>query len=456
MKTTSTNRVRVEAGGDQVVSHVGLHALGSFADRLGLGHALTMQFRRFDPRFVLHERGKVLVHAALMLAGGGDNCADIEYLRSSERLFGSVPSDSTLYRTMRQITPELLGGLQVALAGVRTHVWRRSSVTTGIDPVVLDMDATISEIHSENKQNTGPTYKGGFGFHPLLCFADATGEVLSGMLRPGNAAANNAADHLVVLDEAIAGLPPEIAAGHHDGDDPALVKQEVLVRADSAGCTFAFVHGCRNRNIGFAVAAKSNAQIHGAISRIAEDDTRWHKAVHQDGEVSKHSVVAEVTDLVDLSAWPAGTRLIIRREPLHQGAQRSLFPSLEYRYWGHYTDWSGDVVTRDVEMRAHAHVENNIYRVQESGLLKFPFTNFDANRAWMFLVCMADALVRWFQLLVCVGDLAKALPKTLRFRLWHTPARIVRTGGVDIVRIIGDWPSSKELLRIYERIPLVA
>ena len=456
MKSTSTNRVRVEAGGDQVVSHVGLHALGSFADRLGLGSALTMQFRRFDPRFVLHERGKVLTHGALMLAGGGDNCADIEYLRSSEQLFGAVGSDSTLYRTMREITPELRGELQAAVAGIRTHVWRRSGATTGTSPVVLDMDATISEVHSENKQNTGPTYKGGFGFHPLLCFADATGEVLSGMLRPGNAGANNAGDHLAVLDDAIDGLPPEIAASHRDGDDPALVKREILVRADSAGCTHDFVHGCRARNVGFAVAARSTSQIHGAISRIADDDTRWHKAVHQNGTESEHCEVAEVTDLVDLAVWPEGTRLIIRREPLHQGAQRSLFPSLEYRYWGHYTDWSGDCVTRDVEMRAHAHVENNIYRVQESGLLKFPFTNFDANSAWMFLVCMADALVRWFQLLVCTGQLSKALPKTLRFRLWHTPARIVRTGGTHIVRIVDGWPSTKELLRIYERIPLVA
>ena len=223
-----------------------------------------------------------------------------------------------------------------------------------------------------------------------------------------------------------------------------------------SGCTQGFVHGCRSRNVKFAVAAKSNKQIYGAISKIADDESRWHQGVAQDGDEVPHLMVAEATDLVDLSEWPKGTRLIIRREPLHQGCRQSLFPSLEYRFWGHYTDQHGDPVILDVEMRSHAHVENNIYRVQESGLLKFPFTDFDANRAWMFLVCMADALVRWFQLLVCTGNTAKALPKTLRFGLWHTPARIVRTGGSDVVRIVNGWPSSKELLRIYERIPLVA
>lgn len=456
MKTTSTKRVRVESGGDQVVASVGLHALGSFADRLGLGTALSSQFRRFDSRLLLHDRGKVLLHGALTLAGGGDNCADIEYLRSSERLFGAVPSDSTFYRTMREIDPSLLAGLKAAISSVRTQVWRRGATTTGSAPVVLDFDATLVEIHSENKMHTGPTYKGGFGFHPLLCFADATGEMLSGKLRSGSAGANNAADHLEVLDEALDALPPEIAIGHRDGDDAGLVRRELLARADSGGCTYNFVNGCRSRNIGFAVAAKSNKQIYAAISFIAEDESRWRRGVKQDGTEAEWLDVAEVTDLVDLSSWPQGTRLIVRREPLHQGAQRSLFPSLEYRYWGHYTDQTGDPVTLDVEMRAHAHVENNIYRTQESGLRKFPFTNFDANCAWMLLVGMADALVRWFQLLVCRGDLAKALPKTLRFQLWHTPARIVRTAGTDVVRIIDDWPRANDLLDIYERIPLVA
>lgn len=455
MKTTSTNRVRVESGGDQVVGSVGLHALGSFADRLGLGSALSLQFRRFNSRFLLHERGKVLVHAALMLAGGGDNCADIEYLRTNERLFGAVPSDSTLYRTIREITPELLIELEKAFASVRHSVWRRSSATTGTDPVKLDMDATLVEIHSKNKQRTAATYKGGFGFHPLLCFADATGDALAGMLRPGNAGSNTVADHLVVLDSAIAQLPPEIAVGHRDDDDSALVQREIVVRADSAGCTQGFVHGCRSRNVGFAVAAKSNKQIHAAISKMEDDESYWQQGVSQAGDRVPHLMVAEATDLVDLSGWPEGTRLIIRREPLHQGCQQSLFPSLEYRFWGHYTDQQGVPVTLDVEMRSHAHVENNIYRLQESGLLRFPFTDFNANNAWLFLVRMAADLVRWFQLLCCSGEFAKSLPKTLRFKLWHVPARIVRKAGGDVVKIIDGWPSTKELLKIYERIPLV-
>ncbi len=141
MHGNSTRRVVVEPGGDQVAAHVGLHALGSFADRLGLGDALSARIPVRGERLLLHDRGKVLVHAALMLAGGGESCLDIEHLRAQEDLFGSVPSDSTLWRTFHELDPSTVEGLASARAGVRAEVWKRSSATTGTGPVVLDIDA---------------------------------------------------------------------------------------------------------------------------------------------------------------------------------------------------------------------------------------------------------------------------------------------------------------------------
>ena len=140
--------------------------------------------------------------------------------------------------------------------------------------MVLDIDSSLHQVHSENKDETAPNYKGGFGFHPIYCFADATGETLGVTLRPGNAGANTIADHVTVLDQAIAQLPAEVAVGHRDGDDPSLVRRPLQVRCDSAGCTD-FVWRCRDRNVGFAVVARSNASIHAAISRIAADDDAW-------------------------------------------------------------------------------------------------------------------------------------------------------------------------------------
>jgi hypothetical protein len=456
VNANSTVRVKVEAGGDQVVAHVGLHALGAFVDRLGLGHSLSSRVAITGERLPLHDRGKVLVQAMLMLAGGGEACSDIEALRAQERLFGSVPSDSTLYRTLRAIDAETLAGLWEAMAGVRAQVWRRSAATTGTAPVVLDIDSSLVEVHSENKVGTGPTYKGGFGFNPMLCTADGTGEVLAAQLRPGNAGTTTVADHLAVLDAAVAQLPAEIAAGHRPGDDASAVRRQLRVRTDSAGCSRGFVWGCRERNIGFAVVARTNDQVHAAISKVLADDQRWSPALHQDGEEREGAAVAELTDLVDLSDWPPGTRLVVRREPLHPGAQQSLFPSLAYRYWGHYTDAEGGPVALDVAMRAHAHVEDTICRLRDSGFERFPFTDLDANRAWLALVCFSDAVVRWFQLLCCTGRWALASPKALRWAVWHSPARVVRRAGRWVVRLLDGWPTADVLVEAYRRIAQLA
>lgn len=459
MNGNSTRNVTVEGDGSQVVGHVGLHALGAFADRMGVGDALSQAVGWKGPGVPIHDRGKVLVHTMLMLAGGGECCADIEFLGSQGRLFGEVCSDSTLYRTFTDsLDTEALERARGAVATIRSQVWARSASTTGTAPVVLDLDASLVEIHSENKQDTAPHFKGGFGFHPLFCFADATGDALSAMLRPGNATANDAADLLSVLDAGIDQLPVEVAAGHRVGADAGKVHRVVVARSDSAGCSAGFVDGCRDRNIGFQVVARRKTAVSAAVAAANHDTDRWVPALRADGTAAEPrdgqpvAMVTEVTDLVDLSAWPQGTRLIVRREPLHPGAQQSLLPDLEYRFWGHYTDLEDDPATLDRDMRAHAHVEDHINRLKDSGLLRFPFTELTANQAWLQTVCWAADLVRWFQLLCVTGPLARALPKRLRWQLWHAPARIVRKARGEVIRILEGWPTAGEILAAYHRI----
>ena len=524
MNANSTRNVVVESGGTQVVAHVGLHALGSFADRLGVGERLSSAVGWSGPGVPVHDRGRVLCQAMLMLAGGGESCTDIESLAAQGRLFGDVCSDTTLYRTFTDsLDGDTLVRARQAIGRIRGEVWERiPAVTGGDDPVILDIDASLVEIHSENKDGTAPNFKGGFGFHPIhrsvsptpprrgarrpttarqrgsqrrrrqprsvgrrhhpasrrrgrrslcrggfgfhpmFCFADATGEALAARLRPGNAAANDAADNLEVLDDAITQLPADVAAGHCVDDDLGEVRRRVMVRSDSAGCTAGFVDGCRSRNIGFAVVARRKTAVSAAVAVANTDNDRWVPALNQDGTPAqpihqddgddKVAMVCEVTDLVDLSSWPKGTRLIVRREPLHPGAQTSLLPDLEYRFWGHYTDQDGDPATLDRQMRAHAHVEDHIGRLKDSGLLRFPFTDFAANAAWLAVVCWGADLVRWFQLLCVTGPLARALPKRLRWQLWHTPARIVRKARGDIIRILDGWPTAPDILAAYRHV----
>jgi hypothetical protein len=453
---TSTRRVVVEPGGTGVVAHVGLHALGAFADRLGLGDALSRAIPWQGAGLPLHDRGKVLVQMALTLAGGGESCLDIEHLRVGEDLFGFVPSDTTVARSFHEITPPVRSSIAEALAKVRAEVWRRSSATAGSSPVVLDIDASLIEIHSENKEEAAPTYKGGFGFHPMFCFADASGETLSALLRAGNAGANTVADHISVLDEAIAQLPKTVAAGHRLGDDPDLVERAIVVRADSAGCTEGFLSACRSRNVGFFVTARSNAEVTAAIFDAIGIEEVWLAALDGQGkERDDGAAVVELTSLVEVAKLPAGTRLIVRREPLHPGAQRSLFPDLDYRYWGFYTDRDGDPRELDAMMRAHAHVEQHISRLKDSGLTRFPFSDFEANAAWLATVAFSADLVRWFQLLCFDGAWRAARPKALRWAIFHAPGRLVRRARRQIVRIVERWPTAEVLLEAYRRIALI-
>ena len=456
MNGNSTRRVRVETGGTGVVAHVGLHAVGSFADRLGLGDALSGAIWWRGRGVPVHDRGKVLTQAALVLAGGGESCLDIEHLRAGPDLFGSVPSDTTVARTFAEITTEDRARVAAALAPLRAEVWSRSGAAAGEEPVVLDIDASLVEIHSENKEQTAPTFKGGFGFHPMFCFADATGETLAAVLRPGNAGANTIADHIAVLDQAIDQLPAEIALGHHAGDDKDLAERDVVVRADSAGCTEGFLTACRARNVGFFVTVRSNPQVTAAIDDAEGLEAVWQAALDRNGEARDDgAAVVELTSLINDPKLPAGTRLIVRREPLHPGAQRSLFPSLEYRYWGFYTDQDGDPVDLDATMRAHAHVEQHIERLKDSGLCRFPFTSFDANQAWLMTVALAADLLRWFQLACLTGTWTNARPKTLRWAILHTPGRLVHRARQRIVRIAKDWPTADVILSAYQRIDLI-
>lgn len=183
MNGNSTCRVVVEGSGVGVVAHVGLHALGSFGDRLEVGDRLSARVPWTGERAPGDDRGKVLVQAMLMLAGGGEACSDIDALAAQEPLFGTVPSASTLWRAIRrELTPAVVADLHATFGDARRRVWDRSTACDG--PVVLDIDASIIEVHSENKEQTAPTHKRGFGFHPMFCFADATGEALAAILRP--------------------------------------------------------------------------------------------------------------------------------------------------------------------------------------------------------------------------------------------------------------------------------
>ena len=192
-------------------------------------------------------------------------------------------------------------------------------------------------------------------------------------------------------------LPDADAAGHRAGDDAALGGREMVLRVDAGGCSARIAAACRDRNITFFMSARATAGIDAAIAAARCDPRRWTAAVANPKQRRSKAHVAELTDLVDTSGWPERTRLIIRREPLHPGAQRSLFASENFRYWGFLTDATASPARLDKLMRKHADVEDAVARLKDSGLARMPFNAWDANCAWTALCTISAALVHWFQ-----------------------------------------------------------
>jgi hypothetical protein len=303
--------------------------------------------------------------------------------------------------------------------------------------VILDIDATLLTAHSE-KEGAAGTYKRGFGFHPLLCFEATTGEALAGILRPGNAGANTAADHIEVLDRALAQLP-ESAVG-----------PGTLVRCDSAGATHAFLSAVVDRGLSFSVGCDLSGRVRDAILALPED--AWTPALDSEGDSRDGAWVAELD--IDLSTWPAGTRAICRRERPHPGAQLSFTDVDGHRFQVVLTNQTGTRIARlEAVHRQRAAIEDSIRCAKASGLRNLPFRLFTMNAAWLELVLTGVDMVAWTRMLLLGGTpLSTAEPKRLRYRLFHVAGRIVTHARGVRLRLPRSWPWAETLLTAFQRL----
>lgn len=434
-RNRSVRRVKVTTDGEGLVSHSGTALLAELADRSGLTRAMSVAMGECGISWHTHDPGVVLTHLAVTIADGADCLSKLAVLRDQEALFGPVASHATAWRAVQAVTSLQLAGIDTARAQARARVWAAGGSPSS---VTLDFDATLVDAHSD-KQDATPTYKRGFGFHPLGVWCDETNEALAGMLRPGNAGANNAADHVAMLDAALAQLPPAWRAGHGPGDDACAVVHPIVARAGSAGATHGFVDALVERNIGFSVGFDVDGRVRDALLLAQEED--WIAAVEADGTRRRGAWVIELTGLAELSTWPPGARLVCRRERPHPGAQLSLFDTSEgFRHTCFLTDSAGTITALELRQRRHARVEDRIRAAKACGLRNLPFEDFVRNQVWFAMVMVAQDLLAWTASVCLDGALAKAEPATLRYQLLHVAARIARRGRDLYLRIDATWP----------------
>jgi hypothetical protein len=422
----------VDGLGSSVVPNAGAVVLLRTAEAVGLAAALSDAVGPWRRPLARHDPGKILLDLAVSLAVGGDCLADLAQLRSAPEVFGPVASDPTVSRlidTLAADAPAALAAITSARAVARARAWALAGEhapdhhTDASRPLVIDVDATLVTSHSE-KECAAPTFKRGFGFHPLWAFCDhgaaGTGEPLAFGLRAGNAGSNTVVDHIAVLRQALAQLP----GGRRPG-------KNLLVRIDGAGGTRGLINWLTRRRLSYSVGFSLPGDLASIQQRLAAiPNDVWTPASDADGQLRPGAWLAEVTGLFDLAGWPAGMRLIVRKERPHPGAQLRITDLDGHRITAFVTNTTrGQLADLELRHRRRARAEDRIRAAKDTGLANLPLHDFAQNQIWCAIVALAADLTAWMQTLALTGHEARRWePKRLRLRLLSLPARHAHTG----------------------------
>lgn len=454
-------RVRVDGAGRGVVCHAGGTLLTATIGVVGLDVALSAALASWRKPLAVHDPAKVLLDLAVALALGGDCLADIALLRGEPNVYGRVASDPTVSRTIDALAadaPAALRAVHAARAVARERAWRAAgqhAPDVGIDaahPLVIDLDATLVTSHSD-KEGAAATFKHGYGHHPLWAFCDhgphGTGEPLAVLLRPGNAGSNTAADHVVVIREALRQLP--FRTGWRVG-------RKVLVRIDGAGATHDVVDYLHARRMSYSVGFTLPENTPDLLKLIPE--SAWTPAYDADGKVRPGAWVAELTGLLDLAKnkWPKGMRVVVRKERPHPGAQLRITDVDGHRITAFATNTAtGGPGTQlpDLELRhrRRARCEDRIRCAKDTGLTNLPLHDLNQNRIWCAIIALACEITAWMQTLALTShDARRWEPKRLRLRLFTIAGTLATTARRTSLHLSDHAPWAELALQALERL----
>jgi hypothetical protein len=458
--------LEMTGGASGLVGAAGAALLRLLAQESGLRPHLSAALARegFVPG---HDRGQVLADLAIGLALGGTSLpAVIGELGQAGVVFGPVASSVTVWRALSELDEQALADLARARAAHRRRIWSLLAARPQGFPwvevagqvwdgwIVLDVDASLVESHSE-KEGAAPTYKKHiFGLHPIVVSVANTGEILAILLRPGNAGSNTVEDHIKVLREAVAQLP-------------ARYRKKIIFRADGAGATKDLLKWIKTE------AAKHRYAWHYSVGFDVTEGVRqaiaavpagvWAPAVTPEGDLRRGAYVTDLTGLLIVAAgWPDGLRVTARIEPLHPKHRKQaseIEKKRSQRFQAVATDLPGHHYPRlDAFHRNHAGVESVIKDGKDLGLRRMPFFHLAMNQAWCLAVALAADLLAWLRLLALDhhAHLRRATPATLRRALLHVPARLVRRARKRLIRLADDHPHAADLILAWNKIRALA
>ncbi|WP_141582353.1 IS1380 family transposase [Actinomadura sp. WMMA1423] len=437
MKTTGRKaKIVVSGDGAGIASQAGGLLLIEALRVTGLDQGLSRALARWRASRAVHDPGKIVTDLGVTLALGGDCLADVAVLRSSPELFGPVASDPTVSRLVKTLAgagPAALRAIRKARAHARRRAWAlagdRAPGADG-DLIPVDLDATIVIAHSD-KDQAAPTWKRTFGHHPMTAFIDhgpgGTGEAAALVLRPGNAGSNTAADHITAGRLALNQIPTRL-------------HKQVIIRTDSGGGTHEFLDWVTARRVKYSIGFNLTDDICAAILALPEHV--WQCAYDADRRPRPGAWVAELTGMLDLTGWPKGMRVIVRRERPHPGAQLRFTDIDGHRFTCFVTGTRhGQLADLELRHRRRARCEDRIRCAKDTGLRNLPLHDAAANQIWLELVALAADLTAWTQMLALTGHPARTWePKRLRLRIFSAAGRLVRGGRRLRLRLSNRWP----------------
>ncbi len=450
--TVSHSKIMVSADGTGIVSQAGGLLLIRTLRVTGLDHGLDAALERWRPARAVHSPGKIITDLAVAVALGGDCLADVAILRAQPELAGPVASDPVVSRLVTRLAadaPRALKAIRAARATARERAW---DLAGGAAPgaagglVTVDIDATIVTSCSE-KEQAMPTWKKTYGHHPLTVFADhgadGSGEPLAFLLRAGNAGSNTAADHIDATRLGLAQLPR--------------LRRRVLIRADSGGGTQDFLAWLTKpgRRLAYSVGFTITEDVQAAI--LAIPAAAWAPAYDAGGQVRPGAWVAEITGMLDLAKWPAGMRVIVRKERPHPGAQLRFTDIGGHRFTAFATGTKGGQLA-DLELRhrRRARCEDRIRCAKDTGLRNLPLQGFAQNQLWCEIVALACELLAWMAMLALDGPARRWEPKRLRLRIFTCAGRLARGGRRLRLRLAASWPWARQITDAITRLQALA
>jgi hypothetical protein len=443
----------VSADGTGIVSQAGGLLLIRTLRATGLDRSLQEALERWRPARAVHSPGKIIADLAVAVALGGDCLADVAVLRAQPELAGPVASDPVVSRLVSRLAadaPRALKAIRAARAAARQRAWDLAGgAAPGADGdlVTVDIDATIVTSCSE-KEQAAPTWKKTYGHHPLTVFADhgpeSSGEPLAFLLRAGNAGSDTAADHIEAARLGLAQLPRRL-------------RRRVLIRADSGGGTQDFLAWVTapGRRLAYSVGFTITDDVQQAILTLP--DRVWEPAYDAEAKVRPGAWVAEITGMLDLAKWPAGMRVIVRKERPHPGAQLRFTDIGGHRFTAFATGTKGGQLA-DLELRhrRRARCEDRIRCAKDTGLRSLPLQGFTQNQLWCEIVAMACELLAWMAMLALDGPARRWEPKRLRLRLFTCAGRLVHGSRRLRLRLAASWPWAREITTAITRLQALA